>query len=219
MNVNASNYFVENVLEIVIPKVSKYTSARYIAQVLFVNKIAMVRSIKLVSYTAANGHIQKRAIIRLACWFNNVVAFNLQRRILDNGYGKLVHKSDNAWTILPSSETDKYKGTMEVAYFKIHNTRVYGSEFQSEYYEKQAVMPVIPKLESVTQYMFYKPSELSMKYKEHLIESEDMLKEIAVLNKQIEEENAKIVQGLKEFTVTKKRVIVKLPKVKMERRT
>lgn len=218
MNVNASNYFVDNVLEIVIPKVSKYTSARYIAQVLFMNKIAMVRSIKLVSYTASNGHIQKRAIILLACWFNNVVAFNLQKRILDNGYGKLVHKSDNAWTILPSSASDKYKGTMEVAYFKIHNTRIYGSTFQSEYYEKLAVMPVIPKLDSAIQYMYYKPAELNMKYKVQLMESENIVEEVRVLNKLVEEENAKIVHGLKDFTVTKKRIVVKIPKVKFERK-
>ena len=218
MNVNAANYFVDNVLDIVIPKVSKYTSARYIAQVLFTNKIAMVRSVKLVPYTASNGYTQKRAIIHLACWFNNAAAYNLQRRILDNGSGKLVHKSDNAWTIYQTSDSDKYMGTMEVAYFKIHNTKQYGTQFQSEYYEKYNLIPVIPKSESAIQYMYYKPVELNTKYTTHLLESENIIEEVRVLNKLIDSENAKIVQGLKDFTIPKKRVVVKLPRVKVDRR-
>lgn len=213
MNANAANYFVDNVLDIVIPKVSKYTSARYIAQVLFMNRIAMVRSIKLVPYTASNGYIQKRAIICLACWFNNAAAYNLQRRILENGSGKLVHKSDNAWVITQSSESDKYMGPMERAYFKIHNTKQYGTQFQSDYYKKCKLASVFPKSELDIQYMYYKPVELKDTHLKHLIDSENIIEEVNVMNKLIEEENAKIVQGLKDFTVLRRRLVVKLPRV------
>jgi hypothetical protein len=202
-----------NNLEITIPKVSKYTSARYVAKVLLMNKVAIVRSVHMVSYTASNGFIQKRAVIVLASWFPNVVAYNLQERLKNNGFAKLVHKSDNAWTLIPSNQEDKYVATYEISYFKIHNVNVYGTMFSSYYLEPVELKPVFPESDSPIQYMYYKPSLLKQDKAELLIATEDMVEEVARIVKVLKEEEKKMVQGLKDYVCGKKKVVVRIPKV------
>lgn len=203
---------IANNLEITIPKVSKYTSARYVAKVLLMNKIAIVRSVRMVTYTTPTGYIQKRAVIVLASWFKNVVAYNLQERLTNNGFAKLVHKSDNAWTLILSNSEDKYLPTNEITYFKIHNVNVYGNTFSSTYLEPMELKPVFPEMDSPVQYMYYKPATLKPDKSEMLMATENMIGEVSRIVKALKEEERKMVQGLKDF-IAKRKVVVRIPKV------
>jgi hypothetical protein len=143
---------------ITIAKVSRYTSARYIAQILFQHKIAVVRCIKFIPFKLEAGHF-KRAIIHVASWMKSPVSDTILHRLESNGEARVVHKAENAWSLVLSSENEKNTNARECVFFKMHN--ILKSEiFKGGVQEAVLVQPVGKLTKETTQYVFYNEPRL-----------------------------------------------------------
>jgi hypothetical protein len=203
----SANY-TQNVLEITIPKVSEFTSGRYIAKIFYENKVGMIRSIKFVNFKI-QGMTFKRAIIQMACWFNTAIAENIQNRILKNTFAKMVHKDENAWKIVESTSTDKDSICKEHVYFKIQDVSKYGMTFKGEVQQKVDVYSVL-KQESNIQYVFYnEPKNEGEDIKWAKRTPLEILKYMSHLYEVLVDEDDKIVEGLRDFAEKRMKTVAR----------
>lgn len=188
-------------LDIVIPKVSKYTSPRYIAKVFYENKIAMVRHVKFIQYKFTCGEIFKRAIIQLACWFNSPAAQNIQRKIQTQSFARTIHKDENAWTLQAATEDDKNLNVEECAFFKIQNVAKYGYYFKGEVQENEKVVPVFVRdIHSNIQYVYYREPKLEGGTTNWENKTpNDIIDYFSRMCEVLETEDVKIIEGLKYY--------------------
>lgn len=144
---------------ITIPKVSGYTSARYIAQILLQHKIAIVRCVKFIPFKIGEvGHF-KRAVIHIACWMRSPVSETILQRLETNTEARVVHKAEKAWVFKPSSENEKNVNVRECVFFKMHNI-VKSEIFKGGVQEPVYVQPVNKRTKDATQYVFYNEPRL-----------------------------------------------------------
>lgn len=190
--------FTQNVLEITIPKVSEFTSGRYVAEIFYENKVGMIRSIKFVNFKI-KGMNFKRAIIEMACWFHSAAAENIQNRILKNKFAMMVHKDENAWKIVKSIKTDMEAICKERVYFKIQDVKKYGMTYKGEVQQIVDVQPVMKQSGNV-QYVFYnEPKNEGEHIKWSKRTPMEILTYMSHLYETLVDEDDKIVEGLREF--------------------
>ena len=143
---------------ITIPKVSGYTSARYIAQILLQHRIAVVRCVKFIPFRLEAGQF-KRAIIHVACWIRSPAAETIQERLGANTEAHLVHRSENTWTIKNTTENEKNANVRECVFFRMQNvskSEIYKCSVQ----DAAIVQPVGKRIDNVVQYVYYNEPRL-----------------------------------------------------------
>ena len=188
-NVNAN-------LDITIRKVSVFTSARYIAKVLLMNKIAVVRSIKFIPFHM-NGKHYKRAVIEIASWMDSPSSITIQEHIENKTEAKLAHKEENVWKMIKTNRNDLEASPKEWVFFKIQNTRYFGNTFKGKVQQKAKLANVLDIDYPDYQYMYYNEPKVE-RFNEDWSKSlpNEILNYFSKVYEVLDEENDMIVGGL-----------------------
>jgi len=85
-------------VNIMIPNVNLITSARYIYQKFIDLNIGVIRNIRFEKYSETS--TMKRAYIQLYGWFQTTVAENIQRKMTNTGFARVVYNDPVSWKII-----------------------------------------------------------------------------------------------------------------------
>jgi hypothetical protein len=185
---------------ITIPKVSVYTSARYIAQMLLQHRVAVVRCVKFISFRLDAGYF-KRAIIQVACWMNSPTAKTIQEHLHADTLAHLVHKDDNKWSIKNSTENEKNANARECVFFKMHNLSK-SEFFKGGVQDAVLVQPVGKRIENAAQYVYYnEPSVLGAKIDWSKRSPLELLEHLTNTMDVLEKEENRAIKDLIMFTM------------------
>lgn len=183
-------------LDITIRKVSVFTSARYIAKVLLMNKIAVVRSIKFIPFHM-NGKHYKRAVIEIASWMDSPSATTIKEHIENKTEAKLAHKEENVWKIIKTNTNDLEASPKEWVFFKIQNTHYFGNTFKGKVQKEAKLANVLNVDYPDYQYMYYNEPKVE-RFNEDWSKSSpnEILNYFSKVYEVLDEENDMIVGGL-----------------------
>ena len=199
MNSNANSNSVVSTnsnLDITIRKVSVFTSARYIAKVLLMNKIATVRSIKFIPFQVNKIHY-KRAVIEIASWMDSSSSITIQERLQNKIEARLAHKDENVWKIIPTNKNDLEASPKEWVFFKIQNTKIFGNVFKGKVQKEVKVHNVLDVDYPKYQYVYYNEPAVE-RFDENWSKSSpnEIINYFSKVYEVLDEENDMIVGGL-----------------------
>ncbi len=84
-------------INIMIPNVSRNTSARYIYQKFIDLNIGVIHKIRFEQYSETSPI--KRAYVCLYGWFYTIVAENIQKRMVNKGIANVIYNDPHAWKL------------------------------------------------------------------------------------------------------------------------